>query len=160
MAGEQDFKLGSVLYVDNSLDSSPSMAVRILIADDDASIRRLLRRLIENHDDWSVCGDVATGDDAVSKASELSPDVVVLDLAMPQMNGLQAAREISRSAPELPMLLLTVQEVSTELTRQALHAGFKGAVSKSTGSEVIKAIELLLKNQLFFQAMPSDVFAW
>jgi DNA-binding NarL/FixJ family response regulator len=136
------------------------MAVRILIADDDASIRRLLRRLIENHDDWSVCGDVATGDDAVSKASELSPDVVVLDLAMPQMNGLQAAREISRSAPELPMLLLTVQEVSTELTRQALHAGFKGAVSKSTGSEVIKAIELLLKNQLFFQAMPSDVFAW
>jgi len=160
VAGEQDFKLGSVLYVDNSLASSPSMAVRILIADDDASIRRLLRRLIENHDDWSVCGDVATGDDAVSKASELSPDVVVLDLAMPQMNGLQAAREISRSAPELPMLLLTVQEVSTELTRQALHAGFKGAVSKSTGSEVIKAIELLLKNQLFFQAMPSDVFAW
>ena len=136
------------------------MAVRILIADDDAAIRRLLRRLIENHEDWSVCGDVATGEDAIGKASQLNPDVIVLDLAMPQMNGLQAAREISRTTPETPMLLLTVQEVSKELTREAMHAGFKGAVSKSTGSEVIKAIELLLKHQLFFQAMPRDVFAW
>ena len=136
------------------------MAVRILIADDDAAIRRLLRRLIENHEDWSVCGDVATGEDAIGKASQLNPDVIVLDLAMPQMNGLQAAREISRTTPETPMLLLTVQEVSKELTREAMHAGFKGAVSKSTGSEVIKAIELLLKNQPFFQSMPRDVFAW
>jgi DNA-binding NarL/FixJ family response regulator len=56
------------------------------------------------------------------------------------------------------MLLLTVQEVSKELTREAIHAGFKGAVSKDTGSEVIKAIELLLKDQVFFQSMPQDVF--
>ncbi len=136
------------------------MAVRILIADDDAAIRRLLRRLIENHDNWSVCGDAGSGQDAIGKASELSPDVIVLDLAMPDMNGLQAAREISRTTPEVPMLLLTVQEVSKELTREAAHAGFKGAVSKSTGSEVIKAIELLLKNQIFFQSMPTDAFAW
>jgi DNA-binding NarL/FixJ family response regulator len=136
------------------------MAVRILIADDDPAIRRLLRRLIENHDDWSVCGDAGTGEDAVEKVSHLTPDIVVLDLAMPQMNGLQAAREISRNAPETPMLLLTVQEVSKELTQQAVHAGFKGAVSKNTGSEVIKAIELLLRHQVFFQSMPRDVFAW
>lgn len=134
------------------------MAVRILIADDDPAIRRLLRRLIENHDDWSVCGDAGTGESAIAMASRLNPDVVVLDLAMPQMNGLQAAREISHTAPETPMLLLTVQEVSKELTREAIHAGFKGAVSKDTGSEVIKAIELLLKNQVFFQSMPQDVF--
>jgi DNA-binding NarL/FixJ family response regulator len=136
------------------------MGVRVLIADDDAAIRRLLRRLIEGHENWTVCGDAGTGEDAVGKASELNPDVIVLDLAMPQMNGLQAAREIARSTPEVPMLLLTVQEVSKELTREARHAGFKGAVSKSTGSEVIRAIELLLKNQQFFQSMPSDVFAW
>jgi DNA-binding NarL/FixJ family response regulator len=136
------------------------MSVRVLIADDDAAIRRLLRRLIEGHENWTVCGDAGTGEDAVGKASELNPDVIVLDLAMPQMNGLQAAREIARSTPEVPMLLLTVQEVSKELTREARHAGFKGAVSKSTGSEVIRAIELLLKNQQFFQSMPSDVFAW
>ena len=73
------------------------MAVRILIADDDAAIRRLLRRLIENHADWSVCGDAQDGKDAIGKAEELSPDVIVLDLAMPQMNGFQAARAITRA---------------------------------------------------------------
>jgi DNA-binding NarL/FixJ family response regulator len=126
------------------------MTVRILIADDDAAIRRLLRRLIEAHADWTVCGDAENGHDAITKASELAPDVVVLDLAMPQMNGLQAAREISRTMPGTPMLLLTVQEVSKELTGEAVHAGFQGAVSKNTGSEVVSAIETLLRHESFF----------
>jgi DNA-binding NarL/FixJ family response regulator len=135
------------------------VAVRVLIADDDAAIRRLLRRLIESHEDWSVCGDAEDGQQAISKAAELSPDVIVLDLAMPQMNGLQAAREISRNLPTLPMLLLTVQQVSQELTKEALHAGFKGAVSKNTGSEVVRAIETLLQHQNFFQSAHKDVYA-
>jgi DNA-binding NarL/FixJ family response regulator len=136
------------------------MVVRILIADDDASIRRLLRRLIESHEGWTVCGDANDGREAIGKAAQLNPDVIVLDLAMPEMNGLQAAREISRHSPEIPMLLLTVQQVSKELTNEALHAGFKGAISKSTGSEVVKAIEVLLQHQKFFQPVRSDVFAW
>lgn len=135
------------------------MAVRILIADDDAAIRRLLTRLIENHQDWTVCGDAQDGQDAIGKAAELSPDVIVLDLAMPQMNGLQAAKEISRHTPEIPLLLLTVQQVSKELMKEALHAGFKGAVSKNTGSEVVRAIEMLLKHQSFFQPARSDAYA-
>ena len=135
------------------------MAVRILIADDDAAIRRLLRRLIENHENWTVCGDALDGKDAVGKAAQLSPDVIVLDLAMPQMNGFQAAREISRTMPEVPILLLTVQQLSRELTREAQHAGFRGAVSKSTGSEVVRAIESLLKHENFFQPIRSDVYA-
>src|SRR5579864_7650770 len=138
---------------------SQVMAVRILIADDDASIRRLLRRLIENHLGWIVCGDAHDGQDAVGKATELGPDVIVMDLAMPQMNGLQAAREISRNLPDTPMLLLTVQQVSKELTTEAAHAGFKGAVSKNTGSEVVRAIEILLKHQNFFQPVQSDAYA-
>jgi DNA-binding NarL/FixJ family response regulator len=133
------------------------MAVRILIADDDAAIRRLLRRLIENHENWSVCGDAQDGEDAVGKADKLKPDVVVLDLAMPQMNGFQAARAISRTHPEVPILLLTVQQLSRELTREAQHAGFKGAVSKSTGSEVVRAIESLLSHRSFFQ--PAEALA-
>ncbi len=136
------------------------MSIRILIADDDVAIRRLLRRLIEEHEDWSVCGDAQTGQDAVGKAAELRPDVIVLDLAMPEMNGLQAARAISGSAPEIPLLLLTVQQVSKELTSEAVSAGFKGAVSKSTGSEVVRAIEVLLKHQSFFQPIRSDAVAW
>jgi DNA-binding NarL/FixJ family response regulator len=135
------------------------MAVRILIADDDAAIRRLLRRLIESHDNWTVCGDAQDGHDAIGKAAQLNPDVIVLDLAMPQMNGLQAAREISRNTPEVPMLLLTVQQVSRELTNEAVHAGFKGAISKSTGSEVVKAIEVLLRHQSFFQPARAG-YAW
>jgi DNA-binding NarL/FixJ family response regulator len=127
------------------------MAVRILIADDDAAIRRLIRRLIESHSDWQVCGEACDGGDTVGKATELNPDVIVIDLAMPQMNGLQAAREISKSLPDTPMLLLTVQQVSKELTREAAHAGFTGAVSKNTGSEVVRAIEILLRHENFFQ---------
>ena len=135
------------------------MTVRILIADDDAAIRRLLRRLIEAHQDWSVCGDAKDGREAVSHTDQLKPDVIVLDLAMPTMNGLQAAREISREHPETPLLLLTVQQVSTELTREAQHAGFKGLVSKNTGSEVVRAIETLLTHHDFFQPAARDLCA-
>ncbi len=133
------------------------MSIRILIADDDSPIRRLLRRLIEEHSEWEVCGEAVNGLDAVTKAGELHPDLVVLDLAMPQMNGLQAARQISQATPNLPMLLLTVQEVSTELMNEARNAGFKGAVSKSTGSEVVKGVETLLQQENFFRATPSDL---
>lgn len=136
------------------------MSVRILIADDDSPIRRLLRRLIEEHADWEVCGEAVNGSDAVSKTDELSPDLVVMDLAMPQMNGLQAAREISKSAPSMPMLLLTVQQVSTELVQEARNAGFKGAVSKSTGSEVVKGVETLLRDGKFFKSTPSEMPAF
>jgi DNA-binding NarL/FixJ family response regulator len=136
------------------------MPIRVLIADDDLAIRRLLRRLIESHDGWSVCGDAQDGHEAVRKVSQLRPDVLVLDLAMPEMNGLQAAREISQRSPALPMLLLTVQQVSRELNAEAAHAGFKGVVSKSTGSEVVKAIEVLLQRQKFFPHLPADASVW
>jgi DNA-binding NarL/FixJ family response regulator len=131
------------------------MPTRILIVDDDAAIRRLLRRILEEHTDWQVCGEAANGRDAIHKTEQLSPDVVVIDLAMPQMNGLQAGREIFKSL-HLPMLLLTVQEVSAELVREARSAGFQGALSKSRGTEVVDGIETLLRHQSFFQ-FTSDV---
>lgn len=133
------------------------MPIRILIADDDLAIRRLLCRLLEEHSDWQVCGEAVNGQEAVAKTRQLAPDVVVLDLAMPQMNGLQAAREICKDCPLLPMLLLTVQEVSAELVHEARNAGFQGAVSKSTGTEVVMGIETLLREQSFFKSSPSDL---
>ncbi len=69
------------------------MPVRILVADDDSTIRKLLKRLLEDHPQWEVCGEAVDGLDAVAKTEELAPDVVILDLGMPRMNGLQAARE-------------------------------------------------------------------
>jgi len=142
------------------LHSTPLMPVRVLIADDDAAIRRLLRRLIETHNGWTVCAAASDGHEAVDKAAELKPDVVVLDLAMPDMNGFQAAKEIAQKDPEVPMLLFTVQQVSKELNSQARNAGFRGTLSKNTGSEVVHAIEALLNHQNFFQPGRADVTAW
>jgi DNA-binding NarL/FixJ family response regulator len=126
------------------------MPTRILIADDDASIRGLLRRILEEHPGWQVCGEAANGRDAILKTEQLIPDVVVMDLAMPQMNGLQAGQEIFKST-HLPMLLLTVQDVSPELAQEARRAGFQGALSKSRGVEVVNGIETLLREENFFK---------
>jgi DNA-binding NarL/FixJ family response regulator len=129
------------------------MATRILIADDDDSIRLLLRRLLEEHADWQVCGEAANGHEAIARAADLDPDVVILDLAMPHMNGFQAAQEICMRRPHVPMLLLTVQEVSAELAREAQRVGFRGAVSKSRGTEVVLGVEALLQEKSFFAAV-------
>jgi len=136
------------------------MPVRVLLADDDASIRRLLRLLIEARQEWTVCGEARDGHEAVDKTEQLAPDVVVLDLAMPEMNGLQAAKEISRHHPDLPLLLVTVRQVSNQLTSEARNAGFWGALSKNTGSEVVHAIEALLNHQDFFEPVSNDAMGW
>ena len=133
------------------------MATRILIADDDVSIRCLLRRLLEEHSDWQVCGEAANGHDAVLRVEDLDPDVVILDLAMPKMNGFQAAREISARFPRVPMLLLTVQEISSELATEARRAGFSGAVTKSTGAEIVGGVEVLLRERRLFALSPTDL---
>src|SRR5690348_16167227 len=131
--------------------ASRTAPVRILIVDDDAAIRRLFRRQLEGRPDWQVCGEAANGQEAVLRAEQLTPGVAVIDRAMPLMNGLQAARQISKALPQVPMLLLTVQEVSVELAKEARNVGFRGAVSKSTGMEVVNGIEVLLRGESFFR---------
>lgn len=129
------------------------MPTRILIADDDPTIRLLLRRLLEEKQpDWEVCGDASNGLEAIEKVEQLEPDVVVMDLGMPVMTGLQAAPEIARAHPQLPMLLISVQEVSRQLASEARRAGYRGAVTKSSGNEVLRGIEALLKHETFFYA--------
>ena len=126
------------------------MPIRILIADDDPTIRMLLRRLLERQQDWQVCGEASNGVEAIEGVEQLAPDIVVMDLAMPVMNGLQAAPEIVKAHPKLPMLLISVQEVSRELASEARNAGYRGAVTKSGGDEVLKGIEALLRHDMFF----------
>jgi DNA-binding NarL/FixJ family response regulator len=128
------------------------MATRILIVDDDATIRMLLRRLLEKQSDWEVCGDASNGAEAIEKVDQLEPDVVVMDLGMPVMTGLQAAPQIAKAHPQLPMLLISVQEVSRQLASEARRAGYRGAVTKSSGNEVLKGIEALLRHESFFYA--------
>jgi len=126
------------------------MPTRILIADDDATIRLLLRRLLEKEQDWQVCGEASNGVEAIEGVDQFEPDIVVMDLAMPVMNGLQAGPEIAKTHPRLPMLLISVQQVSKQLAWEARNAGYRGVVTKSGGNEVLKGIEALLRHQMFF----------
>lgn len=127
------------------------MPIRILIADDDPAIRRLFRRLLEAQPNWQVCGEAVNGVDAVEQVKQVAPDLAILDLGMPLMNGIEAAREISQSNPALPLLLISVQEMSDQLVEAARNAGFKGAVTKSRGREVVSGVEAVLQNELFFR---------
>jgi DNA-binding NarL/FixJ family response regulator len=126
------------------------MPFRILIVDDDVTIRRLLRRILEERPGWEVCGEAANDNDAIAQTEQLAPDLAIIDLAMPNQNGIEAAREIFALSPLTPMLRLTMQQVSAELARAAREAGFRGAVTKSSGSEVVMAVETLLGKGTFF----------
>jgi len=127
---------------------------RILIADDNAAVRRGLRDLIALHEGWGVCGEAASGREAIDRARELHQDILLLDLVMPGMNGLDAARELAKSEPELPILLCSVQ-LSTHVVDEAKKAGIQGAVSKSKVSQILAGIAALLRHERFY-CCPAD----
>ena len=120
------------------------MPFRILIADDHSAVRSVLRALIESHSDWQVCGEAVNGFEAVAKTEELKPDLLVLDMAMPIMDGIRAAREISKSSATIPILMHTMHSSPT-LDLEAQKAGVTRVVNKcDSGGKLIIAIENLL----------------
>jgi DNA-binding NarL/FixJ family response regulator len=102
----------------------------ILIVDDSTLIRRIIRETLEQQNGWEVSGEAANGREAIEKAQELRPDLIVLDLAMPVMNGLEAARALKRLLPRVPVLMFTNFDAA-HLKREALAAGVRAVVSKS-----------------------------
>jgi DNA-binding NarL/FixJ family response regulator len=102
--------------------------------------------------DWEVCGEAHDGIEAVLKVMQHSPDLVILDLSMPKMNGLDACREISRQRPTLPILLVTVQQIAGPAIQDICDAGFRGAITKENGAEVVQGVEALLQGGYFFDS--------
>jgi DNA-binding NarL/FixJ family response regulator len=129
--------------------------LRILVADDHEVVRQGLRRLLEAQPGWAVCGEAATGREAVEKAKQLKPDIVVLDYSMPGLNGSEAARQIIEAIPRAEVLILSMHG-SEELIRGALEAGVRGYVLKSDASrDLISAVLALSEHKPFLSSSAS-----
>jgi DNA-binding NarL/FixJ family response regulator len=133
--------------------------VRILIANEVSTARVSLRKLLESHSGWRVCGEAVNGLEAIEQTERLAPDVVTWDLRMPLVNGFQAAREISRINPHPPMRLVTVQQLSQSHLEAARTAGFNRAANKGCGREILAALEAVVNNQAFSHLERSVRFA-
>ena len=124
--------------------------LRILIADDHEVARRGIRALLESHPGWEVCAEAADGREAVNAANKLKPDLVLLDIGMPSLNGLDATRQILAADPDTRVLILTMHD-SEQVVREVLAAGARGFLLKSdAGRDLVAAVEALQHNRTFF----------
>jgi DNA-binding NarL/FixJ family response regulator len=128
-----------------------------LIADDHEIVRHGIRALIENHPGWEVCGEAVDGRDAVRKARELRPDLALLDVGMPNLNGLDAARRILDIAPQTRVLILTMHE-SEQVVREVLEVGARGFLLKSDAArDLVSAVQALQRRTTFFTSSVAEV---
>jgi DNA-binding NarL/FixJ family response regulator len=126
--------------------------VRILVADDQPGIRKRVCLTLAARLPMEVCDEAANGQEAVEKAQESHPDLIILDITMPVMNGLEAARQIRRFSPETPILILTMHK-SRQLMEEAQKIGVHGYVVKAeAGQSLISAVTAVLQRQTFFPA--------
>jgi DNA-binding NarL/FixJ family response regulator len=131
--------------------------LRILIADDHDVMRDGTRSLIERQPGWEVCGLAATGREAVSQAIELQPDIVIMDMSMPDLNGLDAAVQIRRRLPRTEILMFTAHETE-DLVREVFEAGAKSFIYKSDAHEfLVDAIQSLSQHKPFFTSQVSEI---
>ncbi len=130
--------------------------LRILVADDHEIVRHGVRVLLEARPGWQICAEAVDGRDAVAKASRLLPDVVILDIGMPLLNGLEAARQILKVSPQCEVLILTMHE-SEQVIREVLAAGARGYVLKSdAGRSLVNAVEAVSRHKTFFTSSVAE----
>jgi DNA-binding NarL/FixJ family response regulator len=131
--------------------------VRIVVADDHDIIRLGLKNLLTARAGWEICGEAKTGREAVALAEQFKPDIVVLDISMPDLNGLEAARRIHKLFPKMGILILTLH-FSDVLVRDIVAAGARGYIMKSDADrDLVSAVEALANRRTFFTARAADM---
>jgi DNA-binding NarL/FixJ family response regulator len=131
--------------------------LRILIGDDHQLFRNGVRALLQSHAGWEICGEASTGREAVAKTIELRPDIVILDISMPELNGVDAARRIRLVSKDTEILILSMH-YSDQLIREIIDAGALGYVLKSdSDKDLLLAVEALARHKPFFTAQATDV---
>jgi DNA-binding NarL/FixJ family response regulator len=124
--------------------------VSILIADDHELVRKGIRTVLESRPGWQVVAEASDGREAVKKTQETKPNVAILDISMPQLNGLEATRQIAKEAPHTKVLILTVHDADPFI-QQILEAGARGYLLKSDASpDLVSAVDAILRNKTFF----------
>ena len=132
-------------------------AFRILIADDHEVVRRGIRALLESHPGWEVSGEAGDGREAVEQARELKPDLVLLDIGMPNLNGIEAARQILANCPMTRIRILTMY-YSQQIVREVLGVGARGFLLKSdAGRDLVTAVEAVQHNKTFFTSQITEI---
>ena len=130
--------------------------IKILIADDHELVRRGIRHALEANPEWAVVGEAGNGREAVELAERLQPQIAVLDLSMPEMNGLEAIRRILATAPDVRILVLSIHDSDT-LIHEVLAAGAKGYLLKSDAArDLLAAVQSLIEGRPFFTAKVSQ----
>jgi two-component system response regulator NreC len=131
--------------------------LRILVADDHDIIRQGTCAVLERQPGWEICGLATTGREAVAQASQLKPDVVVMDISMPELNGLDAAAQIKRELPETEIVLLSAHQ-SDEVIRTAFKAGAKSFIFKTEDHQLlVESVQALARHELFVTPKVSEV---
>jgi DNA-binding NarL/FixJ family response regulator len=130
---------------------------RILVADDHELVRRGIRVLLENHPGWEVSAEAKDGREAVERANELKPDLVLMDIGMPNLNGIDAARQILADSPATHILILTMH-YSQQVVQEVLAVGARGFLLKSdAGRDLVSAVEAVQHNRTFFTSQATEV---
>ena len=131
--------------------------IKLLLADDHEIVREGLRSLLGAHRDCEVVGEAVDGRQAVALVKELNPDIVILDISMPLLNGLEATRQILKIRPQTKVLILTMHE-SDSLIRDILAVGARGYILKTdVGNDLVAAVESLRRNKTFFTSRVSQI---
>ena len=134
----------------------PRRRVRLMLVDDHEVVRQGVRALVETVPDWTLCGEAAGGEEALKLAEEAKPDIVVLDVSMPNVSGLDLIIQLKKILPKVEILVLTMHD-SERIVAQALRAGARGYLLKSDGGDkLIEALTALSRHQTYFSASVSE----